>query len=254
MRLKIWVNAFIPRNVKGYTMAIDVGEHRGKTAVSLPGLARIDCFNTFKPKNTVYLTDQRGFSSNLTASHRMQSLIDIQLSNNPAVVRMSHTTSGTTEVDMDTGTVLGFDKAKMTGCSFSPLMANHPSNAVRHNMNRYSAQRGGFVGNQSAAATAAPSHLVYETRLRASVSDPLVSSSANIDYNGVFKVSINPSRPSYCLIDFEGKIEPFPAFECYAELNGVVKTICTAAPLPGKTVMDLVGNANRFISGRASWY
>jgi hypothetical protein len=44
----MWINAFIPRVVAGYTENIVGGRHAGKTAIPLPKMARLNPLNTFK--------------------------------------------------------------------------------------------------------------------------------------------------------------------------------------------------------------
>lgn len=252
MRLKVWINAFIRRNVSGYTKEISTGTHRGKTAAPLPGLARANPLNLFKDWDVGYLTDQRSFSTSVTASHRMQSLIEFQLSSAPLVVRTSHTSSGTTEVDMDTGAQLGFAVANMARCSFSPLVRSQQPAGIRRSSNMYRVPLGGnFTVNYPFSAL--PPHPANRTRLTAAAGDPLVSAAADIDYGGVFELSLDQARPSNCMISFDGRIDAFPAYECYAELNGVVKTIFRSSPPPGNTVLNLLGGANQRIRGIASF-
>jgi hypothetical protein len=49
----------------------------------------------------------------------------------------------------------------------------------------------------------------------------------------------------------DSKVEPFPAFEMYATLNGVVREVFKVAPHPGATPWDLFGNPNRSVAGTA---
>ena len=56
--VKFWLNAFIPKNVTGYTKVLTKGPHAGKTAIPLPGIARTWPGNTLKAWNAGYLTDQ----------------------------------------------------------------------------------------------------------------------------------------------------------------------------------------------------
>lgn len=252
MRLKVWINAFIPRDVPGYTREISMGSHRGKTAAPLPGLARANPLNLLKDWNVGYLTDQRSFSTSAIASHRMQSLIEVLLDTTPRVVRTSHTSSGTTEVNIDTGAQLGHAVADMRRCSFSPLIMHQQPAGIRRGTNQYRMPLGGnFTVNYPTSAL--PPHPVYRIRLTAAAGDPLVSAAADIDYVGVFELSLDPARPTKCMISFEGRIDAFPAYECYATLNGVVKTLFRSSPPPGNTVLDLLGGANRSIRGIASF-
>ena len=45
------------------------------------------------------------------------------------------------------------------------------------------------------------------------------------------------------------RIDSFPAFECYAEFNGVPKAILQISPSAGNTVADLLGSASRPVRG-----
>lgn len=60
--VKFWINAFIPRDVSGYTKPVPGGPHRGKTMIPGPN-----------PVSDCYLTDQRDFSNDIHAKSRMHS-------------------------------------------------------------------------------------------------------------------------------------------------------------------------------------
>lgn len=245
MSLKIWINAFIPQTVAGYTQVIRTGTHARKSAVPLPGLARANPLNLFKNLDAGYLTDQRSFSDLPSASVRMQSLAELQLSPRVSVVRSGHTSSGTTEVDMATGRQLGFAVADMSRCRFSPLSVRSP---VRHS----GSYRTFPVGVAFSVASPAAGVPTYELRVIGQASDPLVSAAADIDYEGVFGITVHGGG-TRCLVEFSGLIDAFPAFECYAQLDGHTKCLFTAPPPSGHTVTNLPGSANRRISGMASF-
>jgi hypothetical protein len=38
--LKFWLNAFIPRDVPGYTKVVPTGKHMNNTAIKLPWITR----------------------------------------------------------------------------------------------------------------------------------------------------------------------------------------------------------------------
>jgi len=210
MALTVWINAFIPLTVPGYTVLIPAGQHRGKTAVPLPGVARMNPLNLLKPPDTGYLTDQRTFSPMQNASCRMQSLADLSLAPTPTLSRQAHTTSGTTEVNVVTGAQLNFGNAVMTKCVFS---------------------------NVSVSAT----KTIISVDVSGAASDPLVSAAAKITYEGRFIVTLQPasSGAGRTIVAFSGKIDVFPAFEAYAQLGGVTKMLFTSPPPPGNTVVDL---------------
>lgn len=252
MILTFWINAFIPRDVPGYTRSIARGRHAGKTAVPLPGIARSNPMN-WKDWDAGYLTDQRGFSDNVTASSRMQSLIEFDLSDAvPTIRRQVHKSSGTTEVDMDTGAQLGFGIADMSRCRFSALTTHAPTRGVARGSNQYRIPFGGsFTINHPTSDP--PAATTYKTRLVAAAGDPLVSAAADIDYNGTIELMPDPDRPGKCNVFFEGKIDAFPAYDCYAKMGSTTKLVFENSPPIGNTVTNLLGGANRAVRGAASF-
>jgi len=218
--VSFWLNAFIPRTVPGYTKVLAAGPHMGKTAIPLPTLARP--LNPFKGWDAGFLTDQRGFDSSPTNSVRMQSLARVELAgpSGPTLIGPHiHRTSGTTEVDLDSGKQTGFQKADMSRCRFSVLPRR---------------VSGLFTS--------------LDVQLVGKANDPLVNLSADIDYEGTFTISAG-STPGSLSVSFQGKIDAFPAFDCFASFNGATKEIFKAGPPPGNTVVNLLGYANRPVSG-----
>jgi len=235
MRVSIWINAFIPRTVVGYTRTIPKGVHRTKTAVPLPGVALANPLNWSLHTDNGFLTDQRSFDPSRTASVRMRSLAVVELSP-PSLVSQTHTTSGTTKIDMVTGDVRGFGIANMSDCSFSvvpPTTRPAPPSPMLM---------------PPSSPTSSP---IITLRLKAAASDPLVKAAFDIDYEGNF-VYLPATAPGIVTVAFSGKIDAFPAFEGYASLNGVTKALFTSPPPPGNTVLNLPGSANRPITGRVS--
>ncbi|MER8692083.1 hypothetical protein NKI77_07890 [Mesorhizobium opportunistum] len=230
--MKIWVNAFIPFDVANYTVPLPDGEFTGMTAIPLPPLARLNPLNDGKPLGAGYLTDQRDFDSDISASCRMQSIAD--LSRLPAGWQLNngfngeHRTSGTTEVDIDTGGRLDSGSADMNRCTWT----------------------GGAVPEPEAGASF--TQIFY---LKAAAYDPLVSAAADIDYEGTFTLTSSPSADGDVVqIDWEVKLDSFPAFEGYVERDGEVTTLFTVPPPEGNTVEDLPGHANRVFSGSTTLF
>lgn len=240
--VQFWLNAFIPRTVSGYTETIAVGPHAGKTAVPLPGIARAWPGNTFKALDAGYLTDQRGFSDHPGASVRMQSLVEVDIAT-WALVRQAHRSSGTTEVSIKSGKQTGFAVANMSRCEFVErrTQARGPGMPGAH----FAAGHGSLLPAVGRPATS----LVLE--LAAAAGDPLVGMAADIDYVGT--VTFSRPAPGSVAVDFQGLIDAFPAYECYAAINGKTLLLFKSAPPPGNTVADLLGPANRPISGRATF-
>ena len=239
--VSFWLNAFIPRDVAGYTIGITKGPHAGKTAIPLPTAARAWPGNMTKSWNAGYLTDQRGFSNLPTASARMQSRADVDVSSlGLKLINTTHTTSGTTEVDTVTGAQLGFAKAIMTRSNFKPHLIPHPTPWPKP-----------FPSPQTPANVKADER-VLSLDLEAAAGDPLVGMAADIDYVGVVTFILGPT-PGSVTVSFDGKIDAFPAYDCYASLNGLTKEVFRRPPPPGNTVLNLLGRANTPVSGRVSF-
>ena len=245
-----WISAFIPKSVKGYTQAITKGVHLGKTAVPLPAIARTWPGNWTKDWNAGYLTDQRGFSNSQSASHRMQSSAIVDLVTK-RMLHSAHTTSGTTEVNLVSGVQTGFMNADMSRCSMTQKAPTFrgppPFGGVGAHLR---ATQGGttFPGQTRPDP---PATGPAELHLIAKAGDPLVGMAADIDFVGVFTVS--PTSGGKFSVSFNGKIDDFPAYECYATFNGVTKTLFTNSPPAGNTVVDLLGFAKRSVSGSVSF-
>ena len=154
-----------------------------------------------------------------TASARMCSLIEIETTT-MTEVSQSHKSSGTTEVDLYSGVQKGFAVANMSRCKYSP----NPS------MTSYAFYR----------------------RLEAAAGDPLVGMAADIDYKGTLILTMRGAGPTAkVIVDFEGMVDNFPAYECYATLNGTTNKLFQMPPPAGNTVADLLGGANNPEIGRA---
>lgn len=246
MALRIWINAFIPKNVPNYTRMLSTGPLAGKTAIPLPRAANFNPVNLVKSIiNTFdvgYLTDQRDFSTLPGASVRMRSWAELDPAS-LSVTTKGHESSGTTEVDLANGKQLGFKVADMSRCQWGTRVLGaapaSPSAAFPSPV-MPGPGGGGFLGN-SVVLT-----------LVAAASDPLVSAAADIDYEGEFIIT-RGSNLGQILVNFNGKIDSFPAFEAYASLNGVTKTLFQSPPPPGNTVMSLPGKANRPVTGKVSF-
>lgn len=220
MDVVFWINAFIPKDVSGYTKKLPgTGVHSGKTAVPFPKVAKLNPLN-LRRQSTGFLTDQRSFSNAISASVRMQSSVSITPST--GAMLQNHRSSGTTEVDMETGAQIGHAVANMRRCRFGTLKT-----------------------------TTSGTTKTYSTELSAAAGDPLVSLAADIDYTGSFELVVDSAsnRPLTC--KFDGKIDDFPAFEAYVLYLGRTQLLKQALPPSGNTVVDLLGWAKRPFKGQA---
>jgi hypothetical protein len=242
MQLKFWINAFIPGTVSGYTQSITKGTHAGKTAIPLPGVARFHPGNTLKPRNTGYLTDQRSFSGDPSASTRMRSIVTVDLTPGSCYpLTALHETSGTTEVDIASGAQLGFGKADMSRCTWQQAVFTSPIviGSMLFPFGSLVPISGGFRP---------PDPKEFHLDLAAQAGDPLVAGAADIDYEGRFSVWQSGVAPNIVTVTFTGKLDSFPAYEAYASYGGITKTLFTSAPPPGNTVLNLLGRATRPVS------
>ena len=82
--------------------------------------------------------------------------------------------------------------------------------------------------------------------------DPHVRLAANIDYDIHFIVSVDVDN-SRVLVGLFGKVDEFPAFEAYANFNGVTKTLFQLSPPTGNDVVNLLGLANVPVAAAASF-
>jgi hypothetical protein len=249
MILSFWLNAFIPRTVTGYTIPITSGTHAGKTAIPMPAAARL--LNPFKPLNTGYLTDQRSFDASVSASVRMQSLVQFDITPGRIVpMRTGHSTSGTTEVTTTSGAQTGFAMANMSRCTWTPAT---PAMRVFTAGTVHVPFGGGLVPIVVGAASSPVSS--FSMNLLGQAGDPLINGAADIDYSGQVTVTIRSAvGPMLAIdVDFQGMLDSFPAFEAYASFQGMTKTLFNSPPPPGNTVINLVGGPTRPISGRVSF-
>jgi hypothetical protein len=248
--LIVWINAFIPKNVAGYTKTLAAGPHAGKTAVPLPVVARAWPGNTFKDADAGYLTDQRDFDASPGASVRMQSLAEVEMAV-PILKRQVHRSSGTTEVNIATGAQTGFKVADMSRCQFMAVPSKGPANPGGFGAHLAMARGSTLLPGVQSPQRAGPFDAIA-LKLSAAAGDPLVGMAADIDYVGTFTIS-GRATPGSLSVSFDGLIDAFPAYECYASFNGMTKQVWKSSPPPGNTVADLLGPANRPISGRADF-
>jgi hypothetical protein len=200
--VKLWLNAFIPRDVPGVTEPAPAAHTgtmvRGPTAIS-------DC----------YLTDDRSFSSRLGASSRMHSEIELDVAR-AAEVFQRHVCDPTHEIDCEDG---------------DPECTTSSDTSRMHYRN--------VRGTPGTSIT---------VDVLAAANNPCQTGSPDIDYEGTFAVDVTART-----VNFDGKIDSFPAFEAYAAADGASGvTLFNTMPLPGKTPGDLFGGATRVQTGRAT--
>jgi hypothetical protein len=147
---------------------------------------------------------------------------------------------------MDSGNTTGFRISDMSRCVFGTLTQ---AGALTQ------APPGGFSSFPLPQFPRAPlqllTPLVLTLTVEGAANDPLVSASADIDYDGTFTFRLDAS--GRLTVEFDGMIDAFPAFECYAKCDNTTKTLFTAPPPSGNTVVNLLLSANRPMFGSVSF-
>jgi hypothetical protein len=272
VRLSLWINAFIPKNVEGncivnalmmtpkadYTILIKRGQNQGRTAIPLPALAYLPNLPAaiLNKGNVGFLTDQRGFSNDITASVRMQSAAHLDIYPMRVVLKETNT-SGTREVNTDTGETLHESMADLKQCRVYDPYITVPPEKYPSKLSRYQHPVGADTGapfretvdqRKILSSINRGDSYAYSIDMHGEASDPLVRVAANIDYDITFYVDIDfASRGIW--VSVEGFVDAFPAFECYVKYNGITKTLFQLAPPKGNTVVNLLGYANRLVAG-----
>lgn len=211
--VKFWINAFIPRHIPGYTLAVARGPHRGDTMIPGPAAGKVsielgvpasskefvramsglphESQVVLLDERTVgisdcYLTDQRSFSAKLNAKSRMHSEFCLDLRSPGVVLTQSHRCDFTTELDCEEGCV---ECKKVAGTKRMKFSV------------RERAEPGWVIVDMECAAN--------------NPCAPISRMFGNIDYRG--SVACNPKDK---VIEFDGMIDGFPAFEAYVAVNG----------------------------------
>ena len=205
--LKLWIKAFVPDNIKGGGVVPGVGGHAGKTTQLL--------------LNRAFLTDGRGFSSDIHAPARMHSEIEIDLVRRRQVYEFHHCYE-TIEVDPKTGE----EKCRKLGDT--------------ENMHFSDVE---FFEDGRGCSFA----------VKASAKNPCIALATvkimpNLDYEGTIRIMLTADR-KYASISFEGLVETYPAFEMYISLNnGPAQPVFQIPVEEGATAANLMGAPTRSLS------
>jgi hypothetical protein len=208
--IRLWIKAFIPTSIEPSAIVPGSGEHGGKVMLPAPG-----------PIRRCFLTDQRDFDDNINARARMHSEIEFDMLHG-AIIHQYHQCFETIEVDCDTGEERCRESADTDKMRFHNFQ-------VSDGGNRLSIELEGSTKN--------PCMEIASLKV-----------SPNLDYDGTITVELDGERRA-AVINFEGRIEIYPAFEMYVMVNGgTPETVFRAPVVPGSTALDLVGAPARPIS------
>ncbi len=211
--VKLWIKAFIPNDYERATVVPGSGAHAGKTAITDLWLL-----------NRCFLTDQRGFSSDIHAEARMHCEVGIDIAKGRESYQFHHCYD-TIEVDCKGG----HEKCRAQG----------NTKDMRFN---------GFVVSEDKQR--------FTLKIDAGSKNPCVkigplAVSPNLDFSGEITVSILED-PTRAVVTFEGRVEMYPAFEMYASANdGEAQTVFQIGVAPEAGIGQIAGKPERSVSGKA---
>jgi hypothetical protein len=212
-KIKLWIKVFIPNTGAEVTVVAGSGAHAGKTAVSIAWFG-----------SRCFLTDQRGFSSDIHAEARMHSEIEIDLAKGKETYQFHHCYD-TIEVACKTG------EERCRGQGDTSQMQFHDIEI-------------------------APDRTRARLKIKAGSKNPCVrigvlKVAPNVDYTGAISIEISDDQRS-AIVTFQGKVERYPAFEMYASANdGEPYTVFRVDAAPESGIRDLPGAPERPVYGRA---
>ncbi len=198
-KIKVWVNAFIPKDISGLTYSVKNSSE--KTYLKFPVKNVCDVFSGTIPWSEhligSFLTDNRDFDNSLANGvkrSRMHSniLLDIL---NKKVLAQTHLCGETKQIDAATGRVLKKGTAESTQMGFSAFEYHTDTESFTFNLD-------GRAQNPLALPEFIPNALT-----RACVPD--------IIYGGTFVINMKKRE-----VTFTGYVTEFPAFEIYFSVNG----------------------------------
>ncbi|MGO9779919.1 MAG: hypothetical protein ACLPKE_17660 [Streptosporangiaceae bacterium] len=223
---KVWVNAFIPANVPGVT--IPRPNHTGESMV--PGAGPPGWVVGAKTTDECYLGDSRDFDNEIHSSSRMHSEVEVgHLDTAPAVDFQWHQCGTSHGIDLSSGDELESATAPTSRMQFSNLRGNATVDPV-------------------AGVHIDPNPNLVQIDYDGAAAMPLLPS-PDIDMNFTYKAD-----PVAGTVGFDGMVDEFPAYEIYASAdNGSPKTLLNLMPPPGNTPLNLIGDADRPVSGSASF-
>jgi hypothetical protein len=213
-----WINAFIPDPSLSPFVQPAPGASTGLSMIVVPsnqpGLPI--------PKDRAFLGDNRGFSSDVTASARIHSLVEITNleTDSPQLQAVDNQCGRSHEVHIDSGQIIAEATAPNDRIRFLRLRGN---TTVDPN--------GGVINDS-------PSPRFVQLDYEAAANLPLLNLSPDIDMVGVLGID-RENR----VFRFRGSVDGFPAFEAYVSFNlGPPITLFRLIPI---APIFLVGDVKR---------
>jgi hypothetical protein len=182
--ITIWLNAFIPNDVPGWTETVDKGPEKGKVGLISP----IGEMTGGLVDDVWYLTDQRSFSRNPRISSRMHTLMTFDVRGTPKIIQRTVRIDPTVKVKREDGTVM----CRKTG-STKQMHISPPLPFTQKHIE--------FTFSGVGLNPCTPGGI-----------------STAIDYRVDFKIHLNTSR-SKAVVEFDARVDEFPSFEAYVVIN-----------------------------------
>lgn len=207
MKVKVWINAFIPQSVPGVTKTVPSGPFAGQTVVEGPP-------NPFGPRR-IFLTNNRTFSTSDTTINthfKMHSEFVMEFTGaGRSMISMNHVGGLATELDPAT---FAF-KASDTASTLRMVLADTSIP---------------FVDPPSTA----------RITVKMSAAIPLIfGASVVADMDVIGFVLIDSVART---VTYQGNVDSFPAYEAYVSADGgPAIRLFQQGVLPGKTPDDLIG-------------
>ncbi len=216
--LTFWIKAFIPDPSMTEFVLPAPGASTGDSMIVIP--ANVSGLPI--PKARAFLGDNRGFTSDVAASARIHSLVQITGldTDTPSLQSVDVHCGASHEIDMDSGEIIADATAPADRIRFLNLRGNTSVDP-----------EGGVVDDS-------PSPNFVQLDYEAAANLPLLTPSPDIDIVGVLGIDRDAGT-----LRFNGAVDGFPAFEAYAAVD--LGAPVTLFQMPPVAPIFLVGDAKR---------
>jgi Protein of unknown function (DUF3238) len=192
--LTFWINAFIPDPSMTEFVLPAPGESVGNSMIVIPSNAS----GLPIPKDRAFLSDNRGFSTDVASSARIHSLVEIAAldTDTPVLQAVDIKCGASHEIDLNSGAVIAEATAPTDRVRFLNLRGNTS------------------VDPEGGVIVDSPSSHFVQLDYEAAANLPLLLGSPDIDMVGVLGVDREGGT-----FRFRGAVDGFPAFEAYVSFN-----------------------------------
>lgn len=229
-QVTIWVKAFIPRDLP----FINFPRTTPAPAPYADGTMLEGPYQALGPFNPKYLTDGRSFAPDPFVSSRMHSLAVIDVPTGKFVGPQAHWADPTVRFDLVPTPPTGVPTLRATCVK--------RSDTSRMSFSDLHVVAGAIVVVHLDGAASNPCRPLGLPPFGAPPEPP------DIDY--ILTITINPD---FHTVSVSGFVDPFPAFEMYAKVGGVTKSLFLRSPALGTSPWNLIGLPNILVSGSVTF-